>query len=268
MENRLFALPREGIKFDDCFFYHTIDLPKTGTALGYWDLRQSTDIYLGNVQFQGKSVLEVGVANGYFSFYMERKGARVVGFDLCEDFPPDVVPFARQNTRHEERVLSEHVRKQVNGYWFSHQELQSKAKVVYGSIYSLPDLGEFDICTFGAVLLHLRDPFKALENALRYTRETVIVTEPMWRGQFVQRIFNYFFQSFPFMLFLPNPKTLGPNNYSWWFLPPQTIIRFLAVLGFVNARVLYHRQKANGLGGRMIPHYTIVAQRVDPLLKS
>src|SRR5262249_8534783 len=43
-----------------------------------------------------------------------------------------------------------------------------------------------DVATFGCVLLHLHNPFLALANVLRLTKETVIVTQPLhgfpWEG--------------------------------------------------------------------------------------
>ena len=46
--------------------------------------------------------------------------------------------------------------------------------MVYGNIYDLPaSIGYFDAATFGCVLLHLRDPFQALAQAAKLTRDTI-----------------------------------------------------------------------------------------------
>lgn len=67
---------------EECCFYHTMDLPGVGMVTGDWDLRGGVSDHLGNVALAGKRVLEIGPANGFLSFEMERSGAEVVGYDL------------------------------------------------------------------------------------------------------------------------------------------------------------------------------------------
>ena len=55
---------------------------------------------------------------------------------------------------------------------------KSNAKMVYATVYEIPDaIGEFDICTFGCILLHLRDPFLALQRASSHAKEMIIITD-------------------------------------------------------------------------------------------
>lgn len=70
---------------DEYYFYHTIDLPGLGEMKGEWDLRIAPDAYLGNVDLANKRVLEMGTANGFLSFHMEKKGASVVSYDLSPE---------------------------------------------------------------------------------------------------------------------------------------------------------------------------------------
>ena len=50
--------------------------------------------------------------------------------------------------------------------------------MVYGNIYDFPrDIGRFDVATFSAILLHLRSPFTALEQAARRIDEAIVVTD-------------------------------------------------------------------------------------------
>ena len=61
---------------------------------------------------------------------------------------------------------------------YLHRDRGSKVRVVYGNIYDVPrDIGTFDVATFGSILLHLRHPFTALEQAARRTTEAIVVTE-------------------------------------------------------------------------------------------
>ena len=49
---------------DACQFYHSFTLPE-GEVPGIWDLRAQPHRYLGEVDFNGRSVLEVGPASGF-----------------------------------------------------------------------------------------------------------------------------------------------------------------------------------------------------------
>src|SRR5262249_13627516 len=135
--------------------------------------------------------LDVGCASGFLSLYMERQGAEVGSYDLSDDYPWDVVPFAKADCR---KLLEERksiIRKVNNGYWLNHWVQKSQARVVYGTVYAIPsEIGPMDICIFGSILLHLRDPFLALYNALRLTRSTVIVTDLLSRRDNYQSLFG------------------------------------------------------------------------------
>ena len=82
-----------GIRAEDCYFYHTCEIPGFGLVTGEWDLRGHESEYLGGVSFNGKSVLEVGPASGYISFWMEDNGANVTAYDLDINRKWDFVPF-------------------------------------------------------------------------------------------------------------------------------------------------------------------------------
>jgi hypothetical protein len=88
-----FALPRDGVKLEDCDFYHTVEIPGQGVVRGQWDLPQHVDEYLGGYRFAGKRVLEIGPASGFLTFEMERRGADVVALDVPDDPGWDFVPY-------------------------------------------------------------------------------------------------------------------------------------------------------------------------------
>jgi hypothetical protein len=82
----VYSEPRVVSRIDDCFFYHSMDLPQHGLVAGEWDLRRGIERYLGHVDFRGKRVLDIGTASGFLAFWMERQGAEVIGFDLSDKY--------------------------------------------------------------------------------------------------------------------------------------------------------------------------------------
>ena len=251
----------------DCIFYHTMELPGMGLIEGSWDLRPGIEEYLGKVDFSGKRALDVGTASGFLCWEMERRGAEVVAYDLSEQSQSwDLVPFGGSPDPTFAAERSAGLGRINNGWWLAHAALGSKAKVVYGSVYEMPDsIGQVQVAVFGAILLHLRDPFRALERALALTTETVVITEPAGRAarvlgrlpaDAVKRIVSD--PRLPATVgFLPDPKTGVPNE-TWWSLPPWTVARMIGVLGFDLASVAFHTQAYEG---KPCPMYTLVGRR-------
>lgn len=248
----VYSLQRDVSSPEECYFYHTMDIPGHGTVHGEWDLRGSIERYLGNFAFGGKRVLDIGAASGLLSFHMEQAGAEVVSFDLSDDHDWDIVPFATtdvDSALHDRRQL---LRKINNGYWFCHRAFGSRARVVHGRVYDLPAaIGPVDVAVFGSILLHLRDPFLALENAARLTRETIIVAERSPYG----RLGSAIRRSPRFM-----PRSSPPNGIAdgWYRLPPLLVREFLGILGFTRCALHWHRYP---YGKRKQDIYTLVASR-------
>ena len=245
----LYATPRDVVNAADCHFYHEMDIPGFGPTGGaHWDLRGNEEAYLGNVDISGKRVLEIGPASGYMSFYMESRGAEVVSVELSPELDWDVVPDARLDfgefTR--DRVVGmEGLR---NGYWFAHERLHSKARVHYGSAYELPaELGHFDVVTICAVLLHMRDPMRVVENCARLA-DTVIVTD-LHHPDVPD--------DSPVMKWLSTAD--APSLDTWWKFSPQLFVRFGEVLGFTSNVVNFHEQKLTLEPPRPAAMFTVVS---------
>lgn len=253
----IYATPKIVEDIGDCIFYHTMDLPGYGTMKGSWDLRGREADYLGRVDFSGKRVLEIGTASGCLCFYMEKQGADVVAYDLNENYTWDVVPFAGYDHDKKVEEFKEGLAKINNAFWFSHKVYESKSRVVYGTTYHVPrEIEEVDITTFCAVLVHLQNPFAALQSALSLTREKVIVTDVIWN-----RFIPYYLLSGilprPHMTFVPRVSGFEHPD-TWWFLSPAVVKAFLRTLGFGKSTVSYSLQKYRG---RKWLTYTIVGER-------
>jgi SAM-dependent methyltransferase len=246
-----YAMPQTVTDLVHCQFYHTIEIPGYGVVKGEWDLRGLEATYLGGIGLKDKRVLEIGTAGGFLCFYMERQGADVVGYDLSQDYDWDTVPFFRIDYAAHVSERRRHVQRINNAFWLAHRALDSRARVVYGDIYRIPNqIGRFHVTTFGSVLLHCHDPFSALLSAARLTDETIVVTELMPVPE----------SGAPTMEFLPDFRASAPVD-TWWRLSPEIIQNFLGVLGFEHSTVTRfaapYRDRQEGL-------YTVVAHRVRP----
>ena len=170
MNSPLFAQPLLVNSLDDCHFYHTTEIPGIGLVEASWDLREGVAAYLGNVDFSGKRVLEIGPASGFLTIYMEQRGAEVVSVELPvgEGYSWDYVPYAGLELDTIQTEQTKMMSKLINSFWFCHERFQSKAKVYNGSAYNLPaELGEFDIAVCAAVLTHMQNPTEVLANCAK-----------------------------------------------------------------------------------------------------
>ena len=143
-------------------WYHTIDLPGGVTTPGWFDLRPVVD-RLPWPEVAGRRCLDVGTYDGFLAFTMEARGAaEVVAADIDDhrlwDWPVDMRATARDGL---EAVAGEKGR----GFRIAAEALGSSVRRVPLSIYDLsPEtVGRFDVVVVGSLLLHLRDPLRALE---------------------------------------------------------------------------------------------------------
>ncbi len=247
---------RAGLTREDCAFYHSVVLNSGEVIDGAWDLRGGEQAYLGGTKVSGQRVLELGPATGYLTYYMERKGAEVVGLDVGFDIAVDLLPFAGQDPREARLGTMSYISMVQNSWWYLHRHFRSSAKSVYANIYSLPgDLGTFDLSLFGCILLHLRDPWTAIAQAARLTKKRIIVTDLIQDNQEPPEA--------NVMRFAP----LGPTELTnWWSIYPGAVVAMLKRLGFSTTTTTFHTQRHH-LGHQMdappvdMSLFTVVADR-------
>lgn len=259
MNSSIFQDKRENIDLKDCYFYHSMNLPAYGFIEGEWDLRSNLRKYLGGVIFsQDTTVLDVGSASGYIAFQIERMGANVVAYDLSHKENWDIVPH--HNINLEENIINRknHIKKINNSFWLAHQEYNSNIKMSYGSIYDInKEIGRFDVAILGSILLHLRDPFFALQSVSKHIKKTIIITDIVrkYRGKLTS--FIELFPSINVMRFLPQPDKINQID-TWWELSPKLVQSFIKILGFTKIKTTYHYQLYKG---KKIKLYTVVGHR-------
>ena len=216
-------------------------------------------MYLGHVDFTGKKVLDVGPANGFFSFEMERRGANVVAIDLGQNSEWDVVPHPYFDEENLKANMRENVRKVENAFWYGHRLLKSKVELVYGTVYDVPRLiAPVDVALMSNVLQHFRDPLRAIEQVSKVVKETLIITETLWYE-------SPDFIASPSMRLIP--KAESPEcNHSWWHVSPALVTSFLRLLGFPESKCETHLQRFNSTAtdknSRNVNHFTVTASRM------
>lgn len=167
---------------DHEFWYHTIDVAPGVTTPGWFDLRPIVD-RMPWPDVRGKRCLDIGTFDGYLAFELERRGAaEVVAIDVEDhlrwDWPPDYrardLPrdpgFAGPPKGAGFRLVAE-----LTGSAVDWRPL---------SVYDLDpdDIGTFDVVVCGSLLLHLRDPLRALEAIRGVTGGVFLSSEQIELG--------------------------------------------------------------------------------------
>jgi tRNA (mo5U34)-methyltransferase len=249
------------------FWYHTLDLAPGVRTPGQFDLRPIVD-RMPWPDVRGKRCLDVGTSDGYLAFELERRGAReVVAADLADHEQWDWPAHIRANGVDYLRAVAG-PRKGL-GLRVAKETLGSSVQPVEISAYDLsPErLGEFDVVLAGSLLLHLRDPLRALE-AIRSVctgqflsaNQVDPATSVLWRRR-------------------PLTRLDGVSPLCQWWLPnPAAHRQMLTSMGFEieretgvyaipfgsghaasgpTARALLRRAFARGEG---VPHHAVLAR--------
>ena len=251
----LYAEPRMVTRLDQCFFYHTMDLPGFGVVPGHWDLRENFDEYVGNIDLKGKTVLDVGTASGFLTFEAEKRGASVVSFDVSDSSSVALLPFKdKPYYQNYPGWLKHHTQTYEplkNGYWLAHRLYKSKAKVHYGSIYQLPpELGKFDVVIVGSVTEHLCDQIGALASISKVTGDWMVINTPMLDTDSPIARFE--------------GRADHPNfDYTWWVYSFGVYKEIFGMLGFSIRKVTETVCSCPMYNTRQ-PRTTLLVQRTPP----
>jgi tRNA (mo5U34)-methyltransferase len=151
-------------------WYHTVDLGDGLCSQGDYDLRSTVDLHGFPDSLKGKTALDIGTWDGFWAFEMERRGADVVAIDVERWGDFDWLPWIRESKGAQVETRSD------GHFWTAHEMRGSKVERKLCNVYDLsPDsVGVFDVTFCGSLLLHLKDPLKALVNMRSVTREMAI----------------------------------------------------------------------------------------------
>jgi tRNA (mo5U34)-methyltransferase len=145
-------------------WYHTLDLPHGVTTPGWFDLRPIVN-RMPWPDVRGKRCLDVGTYDGFLAFELERRGAaEVIATDISDHTEWDWPPRIRAHGA--EAVAQIAGPDKSAGFRTAHSIFGSKVQRLECSVYDLdPEkLGRFDVVVCGTLMLHLRDPLRALDT--------------------------------------------------------------------------------------------------------
>jgi tRNA (mo5U34)-methyltransferase len=164
------------------FWYHTIEVAPGVETPGWFDLRPIVD-RLPWPEVSGKRCLDVGTYDGFLAFELERRGAsEVLAVDIADHELWDWPPRIRAGGVEYLRVKAGP--KKGAGFEIARDLLGSSARLEQVSVYDLsPEVvGEFDLVVCGSLLLHLRDPIRALNAIRSVCRERFLSTNQIELG--------------------------------------------------------------------------------------
>ena len=142
-------------------WYHTIEVAPGVATPGWFDLRGVVD-RMPWPDVRGKRCLDVGTYDGFLASELERRGAaEVVATDISDHTRWDHPVRTRRRAI---EYLSSEAGGKGDGFAIARDLLGSSVEKVEISVYDLtPEVvGQFDVVVCGSLMLHLRDPLRAL----------------------------------------------------------------------------------------------------------
>ncbi|MGI9080705.1 MAG: class I SAM-dependent methyltransferase [Thermoleophilaceae bacterium] len=200
-------------------WYHTLELAPGVTTPGWLDTRQVARQVPLPSSLAGKRCLDVATFNGFWAFEMERRGAaEVIGIDVLDparwDWPAGSDP----------ETVATLAQRQAGGRGFeiARRALGSSVERLERSVYELDpgDVGSFDVVYLGSLLVHLRDPVRALERVHSVCDGTLVVVDG------VDPLLSLLFRR------LPVATLDGIGRPWWWHANPAGLARLVEAAGF------------------------------------
>jgi tRNA (mo5U34)-methyltransferase len=246
------------------FWYHSIDLGDGIFTPGFLSHRILTNELedLKVPGLEGKTVLDIGAWDGFFSFEAEKLGAaRILALDHYVwhlDFNKTDEFGSRILTGNTLQKLPRFVPRLYNpgtlpgkiGFDTAHRILNSEVEQYVGDFMKMEfiEIGSFDIVLFLGVLYHLRNPFEALRRLSLVTQELAIIESA---GIFLQNSEEVALYEFY--------ETTELNNdiSNWWAPNLLGLIKTCRAAGFRHVRpvkIITPEPNAPITRGRIIVH--------------
>lgn len=162
-------------------WYHTMELAPGVVTPGIFDLRETLR-ELPWPDVRGLRCLDVATFDGFFAFEMERRGAaEVVATDIESLMSLDWTQHSRPHNIGDLQSLGFGAAGTGQGFRLAAEALGSSVVWRPMSVYDLDpvELGIFDVVMCGSILVHLRDPLRALEAVRSVCAGSLVSSEPL-----------------------------------------------------------------------------------------
>ncbi len=189
-------------------WYHSIDFGNGIITPGYDNsTKKLKRLNLPN-SLEGKTVLDVGAWDGYFSFEAEKRGAKRV---LATDY------------------FAWHIQPSKAGFNLAKKHLNSKVEEMDIDILDLSpeSVGTWDIVLCLGVLYHMRHPLLALEKAASVTKEMLVV----------ETVVDMLSYNRPTIAFYPSDE-LANDDTNWSGPNPAAVVAMLKTVGFQRVEII------------------------------
>lgn len=220
-------------KAKDFYWYHSVSLGNGVITSGDYDMNEYLHHYHFPVDMRGLSVLDVGRASGFFSFFFEERGASVTATEIRSFMDWDFVggDIEKKKRASNIRDMDAYTRRYITGAFdFAHAARNSNVTSKIASIYDVrPETvgGPFDIVFAGSVTSHLRDPILGLERL-----RSVIAPDGLC------------VVSAPFIDIQPDLPvaamvgTADEDHRSWWVVNAKCLTEMLHSAGFSKVEMV------------------------------
>lgn len=191
MSQLIAHLPAEELQqlIADLPWYHSFAFPNGLKTQGVYDNAPTLPHYGLPASLAGKQVLDVGTADGFFAFELERRGAaHVLALDPNQfdgSLATDVSQAYREkyNTAYQDLYANQYAKarellamKGMNQFLIAKDLLDSEVEYRNLTIYELDQLGQkFDLVLCGDLIEHLKSPLIGLENLVNVTGDLCII---------------------------------------------------------------------------------------------
>jgi tRNA (mo5U34)-methyltransferase len=216
-------------------WWHSIDLGRGLVTPGFKSAALLAQEWatLGLPDLRGKTVLDIGALDGWFSFEAERRNAaRVVAVDYpswCTDhrYGTTYVPACRARGEvpaqpHETPFWRPDELPGKRPFDLAHRALGSKVEARVADFMTMPLDESFDVVLYLGVLYHLKDPLGSLERVAAVTKELAVIESACVR-----------YPERPEALceFLESDELMGDVT-NWWVPNERALLALCRAAGF------------------------------------
>jgi len=238
---------------NNAFWYHTIKISDEVKTLGVFDHEEYLLRYGFPESLEGKTVLDVGCADGFFAFEFEKRGAQsVLAVDTNKfDGQVAISPSSSKEELYKEKYKKVYLQNskfielaqklglnKVHHILILKKLLNSNIEYKNLSIYDLKKLNKkFDLVFCGSLIQHLKNPIEAVEQLRNVCRDACIIENNVFE---LPKLFYW-------INIIPNLKNrlltyYGDSGGTFFHFHPETFRKLLLACGFKKVNI-YSRFK-------------------------